>query len=171
MSSWEWLLYCTVLHCTVLYLPYCYFSCWYTPLNQAIYAWSFRQKVCWVGGGGWWHCNYSYKLQGSRGDLESLSLVELDSRPIESNSWTPSLSIMVIIWCVSLISLSFLLSARSRQTSSSNLVYDCIGADTRPGTQEGPHIQHGQHHCLDWISSGRRTVHQDQYFVHFHFQT
>ena len=42
-----------------------------------------------VGG---WHCNYSFKLQGSRGDLESLSLVELDSRPIESNSWTPSLT-------------------------------------------------------------------------------
>ena len=33
------------------------------------------------GGGGWWHCNYSFKLQGSRGDLESLPLVELDSRP------------------------------------------------------------------------------------------
>ena len=41
-----------------------------------------------VGGGGWWHCNYSFKLQGSRGDLESLSLVELDSRSKESNSWT-----------------------------------------------------------------------------------
>ena len=45
------------------------------------------------GGGGWWHCNYSFKLQGSRGDLESLPLVELDSRPRESNSWTPSLTI------------------------------------------------------------------------------
>ena len=33
------------------------------------------------GGGGGWHCNYSFKLQGSRGDLESLPLVELDSRP------------------------------------------------------------------------------------------
>ena len=31
-----------------------------------------------------WHCNYSFKLQGSRGDLESLPLVELDSRPRES---------------------------------------------------------------------------------------
>ena len=29
----------------------------------------------------------------SRGDLESLSSVELDSRPRESNSWTPSLTI------------------------------------------------------------------------------
>ena len=44
-------LYCTILYCTVLYhTEYCYFSCWYTPLNQAIYAWSFRQKVLW---GGW----------------------------------------------------------------------------------------------------------------------
>ena len=39
-----------------------------------------------VGGGGGWHCNYSFKLQGSRGDLESLPLVELDSRLRESNS-------------------------------------------------------------------------------------
>ena len=46
-----------------------------------------------VGGGGGWHCNYSFKLQGSRGELESLSLVELDSGPKESNSWTPSLTI------------------------------------------------------------------------------
>ena len=45
-------------------------------------------------GGVWWHCNYSFKLQGSRGDLESLSLVELDSRPRENNSWTPSLTTM-----------------------------------------------------------------------------
>ena len=37
-----------------------------------------------VGGGGGWHCNYSFKLQGSRGDLESLPLVELDSRPREN---------------------------------------------------------------------------------------
>ena len=43
------------------------------------------------GAGGCWHCNYSFKLQGSRGDLEGLSLVELDSRPRESNS--PSLTI------------------------------------------------------------------------------
>ena len=45
-------LYCTVPYCTVLYCTvlYCSFSCWYTPLNQAIYAWSFRQKF--YGGGG-----------------------------------------------------------------------------------------------------------------------
>ena len=72
-------LYCTILYCTV---PYFYFSCWYTPLNQAIYAWSFRQKF--YGWWWWWHCNYSFKLQGSRGDLESLSWVELDSRPRKS---------------------------------------------------------------------------------------
>ena len=48
-------LYCTILYCTV---PYCGLD-QYTPLvevNQAIYAWSFRQKVLWwvvvvVGGG------------------------------------------------------------------------------------------------------------------------
>ena len=56
------------LYCTVLYhiVPYCGLD-QYTPLvevNQAICAWSFRQKVFWVvvvvGG---WHCNYSNKLQ------------------------------------------------------------------------------------------------------------
>ena len=46
-----------------------------------------------VGGG--WNCNYSFKLQGSRGDLESLPLVELDRRHKESNSWTPSLTIFL----------------------------------------------------------------------------
>ena len=44
-------LYCTILYCTVLYhiVPYCGLD-QYTPLvevNQAIYAWSFRQKVLW----------------------------------------------------------------------------------------------------------------------------
>ena len=45
-------LYHTILYCTKLYCtePYFYFSCWYIPLNQAIYAWSFRQKFH----GGWW---------------------------------------------------------------------------------------------------------------------
>ena len=43
---------CTVLCCTVLYhiVPYCGLD-QYTPLvevNQAICAWSFRQKVFWV---------------------------------------------------------------------------------------------------------------------------
>ena len=45
-------LYCTIPYCTVLYhiVPYCGLD-QYTPLvevNQAIYAWSFRQKVFWV---------------------------------------------------------------------------------------------------------------------------
>ena len=57
-----------------------------------------------VGGGGGWHYNYSLKLWGSRGELESLSLVELDSRPKESNSWTPSLTI-IILFMMHLISL------------------------------------------------------------------
>ena len=44
-------LYCTIPYCTVLYhiVPYCGLD-QYTPLvevNQAICAWSFRQKVFW----------------------------------------------------------------------------------------------------------------------------
>ena len=57
---------CTVQYHIMEYCTTCYFYSWYTPLvevNQAIYAWSFRQKVFWVVVGGWWHCNYSYKLQ------------------------------------------------------------------------------------------------------------
>ena len=48
-------LYCTVLYCTIPYYTesYYYFSYWYIPLNQAIYAWSFRQKFAgWVVVGG-----------------------------------------------------------------------------------------------------------------------
>ena len=66
LTSRTGLLYCTVPYCTVLYstVPYCnvlYHTVLshitgldqYTPLsevNQATYAWSFRQKVSWVGG-------------------------------------------------------------------------------------------------------------------------
>ena len=56
VTQYHTALYSTVQYCT------CYFSCWYTPLvevNQAIYAWSFRQKFPGGGGGGGWHCNYS----------------------------------------------------------------------------------------------------------------
>ena len=83
MSSCEWL-YCTIL--LLLFL---------IDTHLLIKLFMLGPLWWWVvgGGGGWWHCNYSFKLQGSRGDLESLSLVELDSRPKESNSWTPSLTI------------------------------------------------------------------------------
>ena len=83
-----------VLYCTVQYFTTCCFSCWYTPLGEWI-------KPLVLGpldkkfSSGWWHCNYSFKLQGSRGDLESLPLVELDRRHKESNSWTPSLTIFL----------------------------------------------------------------------------
>ena len=46
-------LYHTVLYCTVLYRTVLY--CTVTSLSDThllikLYAWSFRQKVCWVGG-------------------------------------------------------------------------------------------------------------------------
>ena len=75
--------YCTVLYYTVTSLID-------THLLIKLFVLGPLDKSLLVGG---WHCNYSFKLQGSRGDLKSLCLVELDSRPLESNSWTPSLTI------------------------------------------------------------------------------
>ena len=83
-------LYSSQLCCTVLYSSQLY--C--THLLIKLFMLGPLDKSLVVVG---WHCNYSLKLQGSRGDLESLSLVELDSRPIESNSWTPSLTIPKIL--------------------------------------------------------------------------
>ena len=82
-------LYSTVLYCTVLYHTVTSLADTHLLIKQFMLG-PLDKKFY----GGWWHCNYSYKLQGSRGDLEILSLVELDSRPIESNFWTPSLSIL-----------------------------------------------------------------------------
>ena len=75
-------LYCTVLYCTVPYHIVLYHTV--TSLAEIhllikLFMLGPLDKSFMVVGG--WHCNYSFKLQGSRGDLESLSLVELDSRP------------------------------------------------------------------------------------------
>ena len=86
-------MYCTVLYNTLQHVA----SLVDTHLlesessHQCLVLWTKSLVV----GGGWWHCNYSFKLQGSRGDLESLPLVELDRRHKESNSWTPSLTIFL----------------------------------------------------------------------------
>ena len=95
--------FCTVPYYSVLYHSVLYCTILYTvtsladthlliklfmlgPLDK-----SFLVVVVVVVGG--WHCNYSFKLQGSRVDIESLPLVELDRRHRESNSWTPILTI------------------------------------------------------------------------------
>ena len=79
---------CTVLYCTILYctVPYCGLD-QYTPLvevNQAIYAWSFRQKVFWwwVGGGGIPIIVISSRLQET---LRVEPCVELELNLIESD--------------------------------------------------------------------------------------
>ena len=66
--------YCTVLYCTV---TYCSVSCWYTPLNQAIYAWSFRQKFS-----GWWVGDIAIIASSSRSrsDFEIELYIEICDR-------------------------------------------------------------------------------------------
>ena len=53
--------YSTVPYSTILY--HMVTSLADTHLLIKLSAWSFRQKVSWVGGWWWWHCNYSPKLQ------------------------------------------------------------------------------------------------------------
>ena len=76
IKNWnEFLRMTTVLYCTVTSLADTHLLIKlfvHGPLDKKFSGWVV------VGG---WHCNYSFKLQGSRGDLESLSLVEFDSRP------------------------------------------------------------------------------------------
>ena len=69
------LLYCTVLYNTVPSLADTHL------LIKLFMLGPLDKSFMGGGGGGGWHCNYSFKLQGSRGDLERLSLFELDSRP------------------------------------------------------------------------------------------
>ena len=75
--------YCTVLYCTVLYCTILYTVTSLADTHLLI-------KPCMLGplDKSLMHCNYSFKLQGSRGDLESFSLVELYIRP---RAWQQSI--------------------------------------------------------------------------------